>query len=557
MKSKILFLLLVVALLTACGAPQTATPAPAQPTAAPAEPTTTPQTEYVEVLRLPSGGDWGFPSPFGFNRGPGYTRASYLFDTLLWRDSSGTIPWLATEWSSSEDGKTWTFTLRENVQWHDGQPLTAADVVFSVQYYQKMGASWFLSPVGEIESATAPAPNQVVLTLKRPFAPFIQTIAETMFILPKHIWEKVDDPKTYREKDATIGSGPYLLVEYNQAEGAYLFEANPDFFLGVPYVRRLEFVPTSDNLLALQNGEIGAFDKFGGVNAEMLKPFEQAPYQIKTAGGEWGTFLYFNLSFEGSPVQNVQVRQAIASSINRQEIVERILLGFGGAGSAGFLPPANPYFKSSLPEYALDAEKAQSLLAEAGYTGDAQTGWKDAQGSPLTLSVAYSTSTNPRLIEMLESSLKAVGIAVQLQGMDQATLDAAAQEGNYEVLLVGFGGLGGDPNLLSRNFASFSKMQGFSRARGYANPDFDALAKQEVGVLNPSARAELIGQMQELLAADLPALALYYTDRVVVFNAEVFDNWYFTPGGYGGGIPQPYNKHQYVIGVPTGTEIRK
>ena len=140
--------------------------------------------------------------------------------------------------------------------------------------------------------------------------------------------------------------------------------------------------------------------------------------------------------------------------------------------------------------------------------------------------------------------------------MDQATIDAAATEGNYEMLITGFGGLGGDPDQLRRNFASASPTRGFSRSQGYSNPDFDALAEAQVSMTDPDQRRETINQMQDILAQDLPALALYYTARVVVFNADIFDNWYFTPGGYGAGIPMPYNKHQFIVGLPTGLDIR-
>ena len=516
-----------------------------------------PEIDFVDTLRLPGGTDWGFPAPYGFNRGPGYVRASLIFDTLLWRDSQGTIPWLASEWSASDDGLTWTFKLREDIRWHDGNPLTADDVVFSIDYYLEHGTPWFMSQVNEIEKAEALSLHQVAITLKRPFAPFIQTIAEGMFILPKHIWESVDNPRAFRDNDATIGSGAYRLTDYSQAEGTYRFVANPDFFLGIPYVHQIEFVPVSDELLALKNNQIAAFDKFGGVNDEMLQPFEQSPYQIKKAGGEWGTFMYFNLTQEDSPVQNAKIRQAIAYSIDRDEIVQRILLGFGQPGSAGFLPPSNPFFKPDLPGYSLNLEEAKSLLIEAGYSGNEDDGWIDAQGRELSLTLTFSNTTSPRLVEFIANSLNQIGIPLDLKGMDQASLDAAASEGRYEILLVGFGGLGGDPDLLSRTFASFSQMQGFSRALGYANPDFDALARQQIGQFQAAERASLIDQMQALLADDLPVLALYYTDRVVVFNAEVFDNWYFTPGGYGGGIPMPFNKHQFIIGIPEGLEIRK
>ncbi len=535
-----------ILLLSACCAPATGVP----PTSVPATGAPTdvpPAPAYVETLRLPSGGYWGHPSPFGFNRGPGYMRASLLFDTLVWRDASGeTIPWLATDWTLSEDGLAWTFTLRDDVRWHDGELLTAADVVFSIEYYRAHpGASWFMAQINEIASVTQVAGNQVAIQLARPFAPFLQTTAEAMFVFPRHVWEDVADPQTFVEPEAFIGSGAYRLIEYSQEEGTYLFEANPDFFLGVPYVRRIEFVPASDPILALSNREIAAFDKFGGVTEEMLTPFRQEPFAVSEAPGEWGMFLYFNLEKE-TPLRDVRVRQAIAHAVDRQAMVERVLFGFGDAGSPGFLPPANPFYNPNVPDYAFDLEQAKNLLADAGY-----------DGTPIQL--AYSPDwimASTRVVEIIEAGMQEIGIPLELVTMDQATIDAAATEGNYEMLITGFGGLGGDPDQLRRNFASASPATGFSRAQGYANADFDALAEAQVSMSDVAERWEAVDQMQAILAEDLPVLPLYYTARVVVFDAEVFDNWYFTPGGFGGGIPMPYNKHQFIVGLPEGLVIR-
>jgi peptide/nickel transport system substrate-binding protein len=123
-------------------------------------------------------------------------------------------------------------------------------------------------------------------------------------------------------------------------------------------------------------------------------------------------------------------------------------------------------------------------------------------------------------------------------------------------MITGFGGLGGDPDQLRRNFSSSSPARGFSRALGYSNAEFDALAEAQVLMSDPGERQAAVNEMQAILAEDLPVLALYYSARVVVYDAGVFDNWYFTPGGYGGGIPQPYNKHQFIVGVPEGLAIR-
>ena len=505
------------------------------------------QAQPVEVLRLPGGGYWGHPSPFGFNRGPGYMRASLIFDTLVWRDESGeTIPWLATDWALADDSLTWTFSLRDDVTWQDGEPFTADDVVFSIEYYlANPGTAWFMSQVDQIESVAANGDYEVAITLKQPFAPFLQTTAESLLVFPRHIWEGVDDPRAYTEPDAFIGTGAYRLVEYSEAEGAYLFEAKPDFFLGSPYVQRIEFLPTSDNLLALLNHDIAAFDQFGGVTDEMLAPFQEAPYEIRTAPGEWGMFLYFNLDAE-TPLRDVRVRQAIAHAVDREALLERVVFGFGEVGSMGFLPPANPFYNVDVTDYPYDIERARSLLAEAGY-----------DGAPIEL--AYSTDwimASPRVVEIIEDGLSEIGLNIEPVVMDQASIDAAAVEGNYEIGVFGFGGLGGDPDQLRRSFATDSPTRGFSRALGYSSAAFDALANTQVGMTNPEDRLNAIHDMQAILAEDSPVLPLYYTARVVVFNAEVFDNWYYTPGGCGGGIPMPYNKHQFIVGLPTGLTIR-
>ncbi len=548
-KTWIALSLVVALLLAGCGGEPTAVPttgAPAEaPTTAPAEAPS--ETAYVEALRLPGGGYWGHPSPFGFNRGPGFSRASLVFDTLVWRDASGeTIPWLATDWTMSGDGLTWTFTLRDGVRWHDGQPLTVDDVVFSIEYYlDHPGAGWFMSQVSQVESAEAVGDQQVAIKLAQPFAPFLQTVAEAMLIFPQHIWQDVTDPQAFTEPKAFIGSGAYKLVEYSQEEGTYLFEANPDFFLGMPYVRRIEFVPTSDDFLALSNGDVAAFDKFGGVTEEMLTPFRQEPFAVGQAPGEWGMFLYFNLE-KDTPLQDLRVRQAIAHAVDRQAMVDRVLFGLGDPGNPGFLPKSNPAYNPDVTEYAYDLDHARTLLQEAGY-----------DGTPIQL--AYSPDwimASPRVVEIIQAGLAEIGLVVNTISMDQATIDAAATEGSYEMMITGFGGLGADADQLRRNFATSSPARGFSRGLGYSNAEFDALAGAQVTMTDPAERKAALDQMQAILAQDLPALSLYYTARVVVYNAEVFDNWYFTPGGYGGGIPQPYNKHQYIVGVPEGLTIR-
>jgi ABC-type transport system substrate-binding protein len=115
-----------------------------------------------------------------------------------------------------------------------------------------------------------------------------------------------------------------------------------------------------------------------------------------------------------------------------------------------------------------------------------------------------------------------------------------------------YGGLGSDLDSLRNRFLSTSPYQGFTRIFGYSNPEFDKLALEQMGMMDKDARRELLNQMQVILANDVPEIQLYYATRVTIYNSEVFDAWYYTPGGFGGGNPDPLNKHLFVTGEKEG-----
>jgi len=136
-------------------------------------------------------GDWGFPSPYSFYpRGPGYLRASLIFDTLVWKDAGGYIPALADSWEYDRDKMAYTFRLHPGVRWHDGRELTSKDVVFTFQYLKEHPHTWFdVSAVDRVEAA---GDQTVVIYLNRPYAPFLDFVAGNVLILPEHIWRNVE-----------------------------------------------------------------------------------------------------------------------------------------------------------------------------------------------------------------------------------------------------------------------------------------------------------------------------------------------------------------------------
>jgi peptide/nickel transport system substrate-binding protein len=534
----------LVLLISACA------PAATAPGASPGSPGAA-AAKGVDVLRI-AGGDWGYPSPYTFVRGPGWVDMSLSFDTLVWKDSEKIVPWLATEWSSSADGLKWSFTLRDNVKWHDGTPFTADDVAFTIEYFKKNVNSWYAGKVDLIKAVTVTDPKHVEITLTTPYAPFLESVAGGLVIIPKHIWSAVTDPKKLTGPEAVIGTGPYKLTSYDKTTGSYLYEANPDFFLGPPYVKRIEMVPTANELVALAKGDIDA----GGPGVqdaatdEVLAPFaDKTTYGMLTAPGEWTMGLYFNLGKRGA-LADKAFRKAAVTAIDRGALLERIAQGRGRVGNPGYLPISNPWHNPKVEQYPFDVAKAKAALDAAGYL-DKGGSRVDKDGKPLQLELLYANNDSPRNAELIVSFLKAVGIGVTAKAVDRPTRDAAATAGRYELILTGFGGLGADPDNMRGAFSSKSKVKSFTRVQGYANPAFDALADQQLSTVDPAARRKLTDQMQEIIADDVPMIGLYYPDRYYIYKKGGLENWFYTVGGMGGGVPTALNKALLATGKKT------
>ena len=156
----------------------------------------------VEVLTIADyTGDWGYPSPYGhYSRGPGYIRMSLIFDTLVWKDENGIVPALAESWQMEGDD-VYTFNLRDDVLWHDGEKLTAQDVVFTIDYIKEHPYIWVSSDI--IKTAEAVDDHTVRISLKKPYAPFLDAVAGTLPILPEHIYEGVDNPADFQGREET------------------------------------------------------------------------------------------------------------------------------------------------------------------------------------------------------------------------------------------------------------------------------------------------------------------------------------------------------------------
>ncbi|MDQ6750252.1 MAG: ABC transporter substrate-binding protein [Actinomycetota bacterium] len=516
----------------------------------------------ARTVRL-AGNGFGFPSPFAYIAGPGYVQMSYLYDTLVWKDASGRIiPWLATRFERSRDGLTYTFELRRGVAWHDGRPVTAADVAFTFSYFarQSLGPLLVAQAFG-VKGARATGSHTVEVVLEIPAVTFLESVAGALPIIPKHVWSTIRDAPRAQDPRVLVGSGPYRLASFSPGEGASLYLANRRYFLGPPFIRRIELRPVDDELSALRAGEIDVADTPAeGVARDALATFASDPaFGMVQAAGSFTFPLIWNIG-RGGALADVRFRRACALAIDRQAMVDRVLGGNGQPGNPGFLPPGNP-FHVPVEQYGFDRRTAERLLDQAGYRRSSTDGPRHGpDGRPLRFRIVTGNAPVPPVLDLLVGGLKAVGVQLSPQAVDLPTLFGLTRQGSDDIALTLYPGPGGtapdgDPDTL-RTFYSSQIKERLQGAQGYRNPEFDRLAGEQLVAHGEGERRRIIARMQHLVARDLPALPLYYPNLYNVFRKRAFDRWYYTPGGVASGVPTVFNKQVLVTGNRTGLRIR-
>lgn len=485
-------------------------------------------------------GDWGFPSPFThYLRGPGYVRMSYIFDTLLWKDSQGYIPALAKSWEFLKDENAYLFKLQDRVTWHDGQPFTAKDVAFSFNYLREHNYEWINLDV--VQRAEAANDQTVKLYLNRPYAPFLEYIAGTIPILPEHIWKDVGEPGQFVQKEALIGTGPFKLKDYSKEQGTYLYEANSQYYQGTPKTGQLKFVKVGSEMTAaaLRQKQVNAAQ----VPPELAGELKKEGFLGLTGGHDYVAKLMFN--HRKAPLDNVEFRRALACAIDRQALVTICQRGFGLEGSSGLVPPDSPWYNpAAAAVYPFAPDKTGELLAGLGYAKNGAYFEKDGKVLELELLISSAGSgpgsPSEREGEMIKNMLEDAGIKIDLRSLETKTLDNRVNEWKFDLALSGHGGMGADPEFLNKIIVG----TGFNSARFDKNEELNSLLGQQMKEMDPDKRKELINRVQEVYAREMPCLPLYYPTWYYAADKTV--PLYFTLQGIGNGIPQPYNKMAFL-----------
>jgi peptide/nickel transport system substrate-binding protein len=450
------------------------------------------------------------------------------------------VPGLASSWTHSADGLTWTFKIRSGVTWSDGQPLTADDVAYTFNraINDEAANAQYYNYVKNVKSVDAPDATTAVFHLSAEDPIMTQLWVP---VLPKHIWEAVSakDSGTF-PNDAMVGSGPFQLVKRDPGQSIVL-KSNKKYWGGAPKIDYLVYRVYKDEdamLQALRKGEIDAVDE---VSASGYISLKGAPNiaRIDATGTSFDE-LGFNTgaaTVDNKPVGNgspaardPNFRRAVAYAIDLKSLGDKVLQGYGQTGGS-IIPPAytNWAYSPGDGAYTYDAAKAGQMLDAAGYTKGPDGNRIDPQ-THKELNLRFGApNDDPRYksdVAYISGWLQEVGIKTTTQLVAEDKLTDLIGNGEVDMFVWGWG-VEPDPSFQLSTMTCDQRDTGTPSAPTagwsdsfYCSAAYDALFKQQGQTLDPTARATIVKQMQQQLYTDAPYIVLYYADNLEAYRSD-------------------------------------
>ncbi len=446
-----------------------------------------------------------------------------VLEGLVWTDRSYTAqPSLATSWTVSPDGLRYDFTLRQGVRWHDGTPFTSDDVVFTFSEILAKShprASATFRRVGAV--ATAAAPDKVTVSLKSPYAPFLQQLS--VFdapILPKHVYAGTDIAANPANQ-APIGTGPFKFASWARGS-AITVVRNPDYWgAPKPGLDRIVFqiIPQpASRITALETGEADFAPDFYLPKSGELQLMAQGKLQLRQGVNIPAVyFAMFNTAT--APFSDIRARHAVAEALDRGRMVRQVMNGlatpgYGSFGDGfGWLTDADSAYAKLYP---LEPAAAKALLAETGFKPDTKP------------RVLYDAA-RPQMVataNILRENLRAIGMDVQLVPLERSVLnDRVFARRDFEIALQSYFSAG-DPAIgYHRIYQTDTSHAMLTNASGYSNIDVDRLLGAALSEPDRGKRAELYRQLQRILNVDIPSLVLFDEKTVDFASPRLAGLW--------------------------------
>jgi peptide/nickel transport system substrate-binding protein len=475
-----------------------------------------------------------------------------MFNSLVRKDANfDYIGELASDIKVADDGKAITFTLRDNVKFHNGKVLTSADVKYTLDQLfasngYKAGAFFDTVPAEKTDAAKAapspagganstPANGSANVAVKAPDEPKTKRIphitsvetpdAKTVVIniarpsLKNPLLSNlvaipiIPEGTVAQQKDSPVGSGPFKFASFDASQNTVELAANSDYWEGAPKVPkiRLKTVTDATSLQAeLQSGGVDIAPNPSNLPPDMLKQLtSNTNLKVDQFDGSNIQYLVFNT--QSAPLNNVKIRQAIGYAIDRQKIVTDLLQG--QAQIASSVVPAQSWAFTPGTDYKYDPAKAKQLLVEAGYKNE-----------PIVFKYGAGNAMVNQYAQVIQSALNDVGLNVQIETLEVNVIRTQLAQGGFQMYTGVWIGGNQDP-IFMRDLFSSTKIPGGSvsccnRSR-YVNAEVDKLLDDAINATDKAAAKDLYIKAWNAVSNDLPLLPLWYPANIVVSNKRI------------------------------------
>jgi peptide/nickel transport system substrate-binding protein len=450
----------------------------------------------------------------------------FMYNGLVATDKNlNVVGELAKSWTFSKDCLTLDFTLHDKVKWHDGQPFTADDVVFTWQTTMDPRVpSPYKPDYQDVDKVEARGRHEVRVTYKRPYAKALLSWAIPM--LPRHLLESWVREGKIKEAPqnwtAPIGTGPYKFKEFRSGERVVV-AANPDYFKGKPHIARIVYriIPSQATIfleVKAKGVDLASLTALQYARQTDYPAFEQSYNKFRLPGTG---YTYFGMNLKDPRFADRRVRRAFAHAINKQERLDGVVVGLGREATGPFRPGSwadNPNVKA-IP---YDPKKAVALLAEAGWKEKNGDGLLVKDGVPFTFELLTNQGNDERkkVAEIVQARLREVGVGVEIRILEWAALlKDHIKKRQFQTIILGWG-TGIDPD---QYVVWHSSQMGADELNhiSYANRDVDSLLEAGRSSCVQAERVRYYQRLHQVLAEDQPLVFLYWRDSLPVVSSRI------------------------------------
>ncbi|MEP6849236.1 MAG: ABC transporter substrate-binding protein [Acidobacteriota bacterium] len=464
-----------------------------------------------------------------------------MFNSLVRKDANfDYVGELAKEIQTSPDGKTITFTLLDDVKFHNGKDFTSADVkytfdqLFASKGY-KSGAFFDTVPIVKPDASTKPAGDAsatpktsdtpktkavpqivsietpdaktVVFTVTRPA--LRNQLLSNLVAIPI-----IPEGTAEQQKDKPVGTGPFKFVNFDASQNIVELAANPDYWEGAPKVQKLRIKTVTDanSLQAeLQTGGVDIAPNPNNISPDTLKALNSsATLKVEQTDGSNIQYLVFNA--QSPPLNNVKIRQAIGYAIDRQKIVTELLAD--QAKVANSILPEESWAYTPGTQYTYNKDKAKQLLQDAGYKNE-----------PIVFKYGSGNLAVNQYAQVIQNALTEVGLNVQIETLEVQTARQQVAQGQFNIYTGVWVGGNQDPIFLRDLFSStripIPQIVNCCNRSHYQNPEVDKTVEEAINETDKAKAKALYGKTWELVSNDLPLLPLWYPANIVVSNRRI------------------------------------